>query len=88
MEGSSEVPALLESGGMSFHHNATLHGSGPNVSCEPRIGLALHLRTERSTPKPATKAYPVYTGSYMPHLDDAAVCPVLWDARQVSFGNT
>jgi ectoine hydroxylase-related dioxygenase (phytanoyl-CoA dioxygenase family) len=76
-----EVPALLEAGGISFHHNATLHGSGPNVSSEARIGLALHLRTERSTPKLDSKAYPVYTASYMPHLEDPAVCPVLWDAQ-------
>jgi ectoine hydroxylase-related dioxygenase (phytanoyl-CoA dioxygenase family) len=76
-----EEPGILEAGGISFHHSVTLHGSGPNVSGEPRIGLALHLRTERSTPKLDSKAYPVYTASYMPHLDDPAVCPVLWDAQ-------
>ena len=77
----TEVPGILEAGGISFHHNATLHGSGPNVSGQPRISLALHLRTERSAPKLETKAYPTYTASYMPHLDDPAVCPVLWEAR-------
>lgn len=79
-----EVPAILEAGGISFHHNSTLHGSGPNVSSEPRVSLALHLRTERSTPKLDTKAFPVYTASYMPHLEDPALCPVLWDGRAES----
>jgi len=83
-ENWEEVPAILEAGGISFHHNLTLHGSGPNVSDQPRIGLALHLRTERSTPKLDSTAYPVYTASYMPHLNDPAVCPVLWDDRPKS----
>jgi ectoine hydroxylase-related dioxygenase (phytanoyl-CoA dioxygenase family) len=76
-----EVPGILKSGGISFHHNATLHGSGPNLDDKPRIGLALHLRTERSTPKRDTKAFPDYKSSYMPYLEDPIRCPVLWNAR-------
>ena len=33
----------LKAGGISFHHAKTVHGSGPNQSTQPRLGLAIHL---------------------------------------------
>ncbi len=33
----------LKAGCVSFHHAITLHGSGPNLTQQPRIGLAIHM---------------------------------------------
>lgn len=43
-----EDVALLRAGAVTLHHRCTLHASGPNDSLQPRLGLAIHLRTERS----------------------------------------
>jgi hypothetical protein len=40
----TKVPVLLERGQVSFHHCRTFHGSGPNLSTEPRRSLAIHLQ--------------------------------------------
>ena len=65
-----EVPALLQPGGASFHHRFTYHGSGPNLSPEPRRSFAIHLRTERSEA--------ISSSVYTDHLDDDAICPVIY----------
>ena len=66
-----ETPALLSAGGASFHHRFTYHGSGPNCSTEPRRSFAIHIRTERSEP--------IYGDAYYTaHLDEDAVCPVIY----------
>ena len=36
--------ALVPRGGISFHHCRTVHGSGPNISGEPRRAIAVHLQ--------------------------------------------
>jgi ectoine hydroxylase-related dioxygenase (phytanoyl-CoA dioxygenase family) len=46
-----ERAAILPPGGVSFHHNLTYHGSGPNLSGQPRRSFAIHLRTEKSRPR-------------------------------------
>ncbi len=38
---SKAVDFVLEPGEMSLHHAAIVHGSGPNTSDRPRIGLAI-----------------------------------------------
>lgn len=43
-----ETAAVLSPGGVSFHHKLTVHGSGPNLSAQPRVSFAIHLRTDRS----------------------------------------
>ena len=43
-----EVEAILPPGGVSIHHRDTLHGSGPNVSNQPRRSFAIHMRTDKS----------------------------------------
>lgn len=55
-EGKSwqEDPAVLAPGAASFHHRLTLHGSGPNLTDEPRRGLAIHLRTHRARELPGS----------------------------------
>ncbi|MGP3991903.1 phytanoyl-CoA dioxygenase family protein [Streptomyces sp. 3N207] len=40
----SIVSATLARGQVSFHHCKTLHGSGPNISGEPRRSIAVHLQ--------------------------------------------
>lgn len=46
-----ECAAILPPGGVSFHHNLTYHGSGPNLSGQPRRSFAIHMRTEKSRPR-------------------------------------
>ena len=65
------TPAVLPPGGLSFHHRLTVHGSGPNLSALPRRSLAIHLRTERSTPLPGSNYY-------VDHLDDPAISPIIY----------
>jgi hypothetical protein len=70
----SEVADELPGGGVSFHNCQTLHGSSQNVSMEPRISMAIHLRTEKSAPVPNGSALTSY-------LDDPAACPVIFGDR-------
>jgi ectoine hydroxylase-related dioxygenase (phytanoyl-CoA dioxygenase family) len=67
-----EVPALLPPGGVSFHHNLTYHGSGPNRTAEPRRSFAIHLRTERSAPVGGTRK------GLTQFIDDPSYCPVIF----------
>jgi ectoine hydroxylase-related dioxygenase (phytanoyl-CoA dioxygenase family) len=69
-----EIAAILPPGGVSFHDDMTIHGSGPNVSARPRCSLAIHLRTENSRP-----AGGVRTG-LAEYIDDADRCPILYRA--------
>lgn len=64
-----EVADVLPAGGVSFHHRLLFHGSHQNVSNRPRLSLAIHLRTGKSTPKP---------GSWVAgYLDCPEICPVI-----------
>jgi ectoine hydroxylase-related dioxygenase (phytanoyl-CoA dioxygenase family) len=67
-----EVAAILPSGGVSFHHNLTYHGSGPNRSGQPRRSFALHLRTEKSRPVDDARR------GLTQFIDDPAYCPVIY----------
>jgi ectoine hydroxylase-related dioxygenase (phytanoyl-CoA dioxygenase family) len=68
----SEVPAILPPGGVSFHDKLTLHASGPNVSGRPRMSFAIHLRTEKSTPKGGTRE------GLLKYIDDPSKAPVIY----------
>ncbi len=53
-EERAAVPMRLRAGSISLHHGMIVHGSGPNATAAPRIGLALvyapaHVR-QRSAP--------------------------------------
>jgi hypothetical protein len=67
-----ETTAAIPAGAVSVHQRLTLHASGPNHSDMPRLGLAIHLRTERArliaTPEPPF---------HRPDLSDPYACPVL-----------
>jgi len=69
-----EVVDVLPPGGVSFHHNLTLHASGPNTSARPRLSLAIHLRTEKSAAKNGVRR------GLTAFIDDTERCPVLWSA--------
>jgi ectoine hydroxylase-related dioxygenase (phytanoyl-CoA dioxygenase family) len=38
-----EEPVLLKAGQVSFHHSLTFHGSGPNLSDQPRLCVISHM---------------------------------------------
>lgn len=38
-----EEPCILKAGQASFHHALTFHGSGPNVTNDPRLSIVAHL---------------------------------------------
>lgn len=38
-----ETPVLLKAGEVSFHHGLTFHGSGPNVTDQPRLCVISHM---------------------------------------------
>jgi hypothetical protein len=67
-----EVPALLPPGGVSFHHNLTYHGSGPNRTDQPRRSFAIHMRTERSHPVDGLRR------GLTQFIDDPYFCPVIY----------
>jgi ectoine hydroxylase-related dioxygenase (phytanoyl-CoA dioxygenase family) len=69
-----EVAAILPPGGVSFHDDYTLHGSGPNISGAPRRSLAVHLRTQSSRPVGDRR-----TG-LTAFIDDQDLCPVIYGA--------
>lgn len=69
----AEVPAVLPPGGVSFHHNLTFHGSGPNRSGRLRCSFAIHLRTENSRPVDDRRE------GLSQYIDDLTLCPVLYE---------
>jgi ectoine hydroxylase-related dioxygenase (phytanoyl-CoA dioxygenase family) len=76
-----EATALVPAGGASMHSRFTFHGSGPNSSPSPRIGLALHLRSENSSI--GTDPPPEYPGV----LDDPQRCPVVYNELKTGHNN-
>lgn len=78
-EGESWDPAqaILPAGGVSFHDNYTIHGSEVNTSDSPRRSLAVHMRTENSTPCSQ------YAGEGLSQfLDDQDLNPVIYGERK------
>ncbi|MCC6443718.1 MAG: phytanoyl-CoA dioxygenase family protein [Armatimonadetes bacterium] len=67
-----EVSAILPPGGVSFHHNLTFHGSGPNESGFPRRSLAVHMRTRNSRPVHNERV------GLVQYIDDPELCPVIY----------
>lgn len=71
-----EVPALLPLGGVSFHHNLTYHGSGPNRSAAARRSFALHMRTQNSRPVGGVRK------GLTQFIDDPAYCPIVYRRQE------
>jgi ectoine hydroxylase-related dioxygenase (phytanoyl-CoA dioxygenase family) len=38
-----DEPCVLKAGQASFHHSLTFHGSGPNLSDQPRLSIVVHM---------------------------------------------
>jgi hypothetical protein len=54
-EAVTPVVLALARGQVSFHHCRTIHGSGPNLSAEPRCAVTVHLQDADNTyVEPAT----------------------------------
>lgn len=70
----NEVAAVMPAGSMVFHHNLTVHGSGPNLSNIARRSFAIHLRTEKANPTPGDKDWYV-SGQ---NLDSPVMAPVIY----------
>lgn len=70
-----EVSVILPPGGVSFHHNLTFHGSGPNLSGAPRRSFAIHLRTEKSRPVDGVRK------GLTAFIDNPAYCPVIYQSK-------
>ncbi len=69
-----EVADVLPPAGVSLHHQMLFHGSRQNHSGGPRRSLAIHLRTENSSPKPDT-----WVARY---LGRPEICPVIHEADE------
>lgn len=67
-----EVEATLPPGGVSFHHQLMLHGSGANRSGVPRRSLAIHMRSEQSRPVGDLRK------GLTAFIDDPTYCPVIY----------
>jgi ectoine hydroxylase-related dioxygenase (phytanoyl-CoA dioxygenase family) len=67
-----EVPALIPSGAISFHHRFTYHGSRSNKSDTARRSFAIHLRTEKS------ETLDTINGYYNQNLGNPDLCPVIY----------
>jgi len=67
-----EDKAILRPGQASFHHRLTIHGSGPNISDQPRLAIAIHMRTEDSEQQLNS------AGSYYHDFSDLNLCPIIY----------
>ncbi|MCQ4192204.1 phytanoyl-CoA dioxygenase family protein [Streptomyces sp. BPPL-273] len=87
-----KVPVVIPKGHVSFHHNHTYHGSGPNRSTSPRRAISLHLQDGENTyrsyvlPNGETASYNHdflvrRTPQGSPDYGDPAYCPVTWRSR-------
>ena len=70
-----EVAGVLPPGGVSCHHQLTVHGSGENYSGRQRRSFAIHLRTEKSRPVGNARQ------GLAALIDDPAYCPVIYGSR-------
>lgn len=87
-----KIPMVLRKGQMSFHHCKTYHGSGPNLSRNPRIAVSFHLQDRKNRWRrhylPSGELL-VYKLDYLvrrtpegyPDYSDPSFCPVLWEDK-------
>ena len=71
-----EKPALMPAGAMSLHDWLVFHGSDRNTTSQARRSLAIHLRTNNSTPKkePGT--------SLLTFIENPEINPVIFGAAE------
>jgi ectoine hydroxylase-related dioxygenase (phytanoyl-CoA dioxygenase family) len=57
VEEKDKTPVVLQPGEMSLHHGLTIHGSGPNVSDDRRIGFAIRYINPKARQLAVTREY-------------------------------
>jgi hypothetical protein len=83
-----KVPMALGKGEVSFHHCLTIHGSGPNLTNQPRRSLAVHMQDESNryrafrSPDGRLSRHGndrlVRQANGSPDYTDPDICPCLW----------
>ena len=87
----TKIPIVIPRGHISFHHCRTYHGSGPNLSPNPRRAISFHLQDgdnhyrEFIRPDGSTVVYNHdvlvrRTPDDRPDYADPEYCPVIWKA--------
>ena len=88
-----KVPVVIPRGHVSFHHCRTYHGSGPNLSPNPRRAVSLHLQDGDNQYRPFTKqdgtlvaynhdAVVRRSEAGTPDYSDPEFCPTTWRSTQ------
>jgi ectoine hydroxylase-related dioxygenase (phytanoyl-CoA dioxygenase family) len=81
-----DEPCILKAGEVSFHHNFCFHGSGPNLSDQPRLCLISHMMPQdcalRTDPDAKWHLNCVLLGPHATHGTHFAgpYFPTLWPA--------
>ena len=72
-----DEPCIMQAGQVSFHHALTLHGSGPNLTWEPRMCLISHMMPGGTTYVPGRQFHPnlVYLGPNRARRDSPSPAP-------------
>jgi phytanoyl-CoA dioxygenase PhyH len=89
------VPLLMRRGQVSFHHSATMHGSGLNTSGRPRMNLIVHMQdlsnrhVERYAPNGERYTHSIdqlvrTDAAGQPDYTDPAICPVIWQEEDTA----
>ncbi|HEV2635702.1 MAG TPA: phytanoyl-CoA dioxygenase family protein [Actinocrinis sp.] len=84
-----KVPIVIPRGHVSFHHCRTYHGSGPNLSANPRRAVSLHLQDGENHYRPFLRpdgTSVVYNHDVLvrrtpagePDYADPDFCPTTW----------
>jgi len=66
-----EVSDVLPPGGVSIHHRMLIHGSYQNNSTRPRLSMAIHMRSEKSSIRDGE--------GFARFLDRPEICPVIFE---------
>jgi ectoine hydroxylase-related dioxygenase (phytanoyl-CoA dioxygenase family) len=85
----TKVPMVIPRGHVSFHHCRVYHGSGPNLSTDPRRAVSLHLQDGENRYRRFTKpdgSTVLYNHDVLvrrtpdaePDYADPDFCPVIW----------
>jgi ectoine hydroxylase-related dioxygenase (phytanoyl-CoA dioxygenase family) len=67
-----EEPVILKAGEVSFHHGLTFHGSGPNLTDQPRLCVISHMMPGDT----------YYRAGHSPHPNLAMLGPNYYDGQK------
>ena len=81
-----DEPCVLKAGQASFHHSLTFHGSGPNLTDQPRLSVIAHMMPGDTVYRAGQQWHPnlVFLGpnAYDGQPFNADFWPVMWPATQ------